>query len=68
MENKDYSVRIHLKYIQTTTERYKDVYILECVDTFMLNERIKRGEVIKVEINKDIVYINSRYIMYYEED
>jgi len=54
------------KYIKTMDFEFDDVEILNCDTEYELAERIKESEVIKIDNEGTIEYINSAYIMFYE--
>lgn len=54
------------KYIKTMDFEFDDVEILNCDTEDELAERIKECEVIKIDNEGTIEYINSAYIMFYE--
>lgn len=54
------------KYIKTMDFEFDDVEILNCNNEEELAEKIKENEVIKVDNEGIIEYINSSYIMFYE--
>lgn len=57
---------IKLKYIKTMDFTFEDISILNCKTTKELENKIKYNEIIKIDNNGVIEYINSSYIMYYE--
>lgn len=56
------------KYIRTMEFTFEDVDILNCHDEMELANHIKENEVIKINNEGTIEYINSSYIMYYVLD
>ena len=56
------------KYIKTMDFEFDDVEILNCDTEDELAEKIKENEVIKINNEGKIEYINSSYIMFYELD
>lgn len=54
------------KYIKTMDFIFEDVIILDVKNELDLANRIKENEVIKINNEGTIEYINSSYIMYYE--
>lgn len=56
------------KYIKTMDFEFDDVEILNCDTEYELAERIKECEVIKIDNEGTIEYVNSSYIMFYELD
>ncbi len=54
-----------LKYIQTMDFTFKDIYVLNCNTIEELMNRIKENEVIKINNEGSVEYINSSYIMYF---
>lgn len=56
------------KYIKTMDFEFNDVEILNCNTEDELVEKIKENQVIKVDNEGTIQYINSAYIMFYELD
>lgn len=54
------------KYIKTMDFEFEDVNILDVHDEMELANKIKENEVIKINNEGTIEYINSSYIMFYE--
>lgn len=54
------------KYIKTMDFTFEYVKILNCKNKEELEKKIKENEVIKIDNDSAIEYINSSYIMYYE--
>lgn len=54
------------KYIKTMDFEFEDVNILDIHDEMELANKIKENEVIKINNEGTIEYINSSYIMFYE--
>lgn len=54
------------KYIKTMDFEFDDVEILNCNNEEELVEKIKENEVIKINNEGTVEYINSSYIMFYE--
>ena len=54
------------KYIKTMDFTFEYVKILNCKNKEELEKKIKENEVIKIDNDSVIEYINSSYIMYYE--
>ena len=54
------------KYIKTMDFEFEDVNILDVHDEMELANKIKENEVIKINNESTIEYINSSYIMFYE--
>lgn len=54
------------KYIKTMDFTFEDVDILSCDDEIQLSNKIKENEVIKINNEGTVEYINSSYIMYYQ--
>lgn len=54
------------KYIKTMDFEFEDVNILDVHDEMELANKIKENEVIKINNEGMIEYINSSYIMFYE--
>lgn len=57
---------VKLKYIKTMDFTFEDISILNCKTAKELENKIKYNEIIKIDNNGVIEYINSSYIMYYE--
>lgn len=53
-------------YIKTMDFIFEDVKILNAKNETELENKIKENEVIKIDNDGAIEYINSSYIMYYE--
>lgn len=53
-------------YIKTMDFTFEYVKILNCKNKKELEKKIKENEVIKIDNDSAIEYINSSYIMYYE--
>lgn len=53
------------KYIRTMDFTFEDVDILNCDNEIQLLNKIKNNEVIKINNEGTVEYINSSYIMYY---
>lgn len=53
-------------YIKTMDFIFEDVKILNAKNETELENKIKENEVIKIDNDGVIEYINSSYIMYYE--
>lgn len=62
------AIQIGLKarYIKTMDFEFKDVLILNCNTEDEVAEKIKENEVIKINNDGTVEYINSSFIMYYE--
>ena len=56
------------KYIKTMDFEFEDVIILNAKNEEELANKIKENEVIKINNEGTIEYINSSYIMYYVLD
>lgn len=54
------------KYIKTMDFEFEDVNILDVHDEMELANKIKENEVIKINNEGTIEYINSSYIMFYQ--
>ena len=54
------------KYIRTMDFTFENVIILNCETEKELEDKIKENEVIKINNEGIIEYINSSYIMYYQ--
>lgn len=54
------------KYIKTIDFEFDNVEIINCNTEHELEEKIKECEVIKIDNEGTIEYINSVYIMFYE--
>lgn len=54
------------KYIKTMDFEFEDVIILNAKNEEELANKIKENEVIKINNEGTIEYINSSYIMFYE--
>lgn len=54
------------KYIRTMDFTFEDIIILNAKNETELENKIKENEVIKIDNDGAIEYINSSYIMYYE--
>lgn len=54
------------KYIKTMDFEFEDVIILNAKDEEELANKIKENEVIKINNEGTIEYINSSYIMFYQ--
>lgn len=54
------------KYIRTMDFTFEDVTILNAENEIDLAEKIKNNEVMKINNEGTIEYINSSYIMYYQ--
>ena len=54
------------KYIKTMDFEFEDVIILNAENEMELANKIKENEVIKINNEGTIEYINSSYIMFYE--
>lgn len=54
------------KYIKTMDFEFEDVIILNAKNEEELANKIKENEVIKINNEGMIEYINSSYIMFYE--
>lgn len=54
------------KYIRTMDFTFEDVDILNCDNEIELANYIKENEVIKINNEGTVEYINSSYIMYYQ--
>ena len=54
------------KYIKTMDFEFEDVIILNAKNEEELVNKIKENEVIKINNEGTIEYINSSYIMFYE--
>lgn len=59
---------LKLKYIQTMDFTFNNIIVLNCSTIEELTRKIKENEVIKINNDETIEYINSSYIMYFEED
>lgn len=55
-----------VKYMKTMDFVFKDIIILNAENEEELANKIKENEVIKINNEGTIEYINSSYIMYYE--
>ena len=53
-------------YIRTMDFTFEDIIILNCETEKELEDKIKENEVIKINNEGTIEYINSSYIMYYQ--
>lgn len=56
------------KYIKTMDFTFTNVVILNAENEIELANRIKYNEVLKIDNDGVIEYINSSYIMFYELD
>lgn len=56
------------KYIRTMDFTFEDIIILNAENEIELENKIKENEVIKINNEGAIEYINSSYIMYYVLD
>lgn len=56
------------KYIKTMDFMFENIIILNAKNEEELANKIKENEVIKINNEGTIEYINSSYIMYYELD
>lgn len=56
------------KYIRTMDFTFEDIIILNAENEIELENKIKENEVIKINNEGTIEYINSSYIMYYVLD
>lgn len=54
------------KYIRTMDFMFENIIILNAENEEKLANKIKENEVIKINNEGTIEYINSSYIMYYE--
>ncbi len=54
------------KYIKTMDFTFENVIILNCETEKELEDKIKENEVIKINNEGTVEYINSSYIMYYQ--
>lgn len=54
------------KYIKTMDFTFENVIILNCETEKELEDKIKENEVIKINNEDTVEYINSSYIMYYQ--
>lgn len=54
------------KYIKTMDFEFEDVIILNAKNEEELANKIKENEVIKINNDGIVEYINSSYIMFYE--
>lgn len=54
-----------LKYIKTMDFTFENIIVLNCETIKELMNRIKENEVIKINNEGSVEYINSSYIMYF---
>lgn len=59
-------IGLKARYIKTMDFEFKDVLILNCNTEDEVAEKIKENEVIKINNDGTVEYINSSFIMYYE--
>lgn len=57
---------IKVKYLKTMDFMFENVIILNAGNEIELSKMIKENEVIRINNEGTIEYINSSYIMYYE--
>lgn len=55
-----------VKYLKTMDFMFENVIILNAGNEIELSNKIKENEVIRINNEGTIEYINSSYIMYYE--
>lgn len=55
-----------VKYLKTMDFMFENVIILNAENETELSNKIKENEIIKINNEGTIEYINSSYIMYYE--
>lgn len=55
-----------VKYLKTMDFMFENVIILNAGNEIELSNKIKENEIIKINNEGTIEYINSSYIMYYE--
>ncbi len=56
-----------LKYIKTMDFTFENVFVLNCKDIEELCYKIKEGEVVQINNMGTVEYINSDYIMFFEQ-
>lgn len=56
---------LELKFIKTMDFTFEDIKVLECEDIKTLMKKIKDNDVVIIENEGIIEYINSSYIMYF---
>lgn len=56
---------MNLKYIKTMDFMFENIIVLDCEDIIDLCNKIKENEVIKINNEGSIEYINSSYIMFF---
>lgn len=54
-----------LKYIKTMDFMFEHIIVLDCEDIIDLCNKIKENEVIKINNEGSVEYINSSYIMFF---
>ena len=54
------------RYIKTMDFTFENVIVLNCETEKELQDKIKENEVIKINNEGVVEYINSSYIMYYQ--
>ena len=55
-----------VKYLKTMDFMFENIIILNAENETELSNKIKENEIIKINNEGTIEYINSSYIMYYE--
>ena len=55
-----------VKYLKTMDFMFENIIILNAKNEIELSNKIKENEIIKINNEGTIEYINSSYIMYYE--
>ena len=55
-----------VKYLKTMDFMFENIIILNAGNEIELSNKIKENEVIRINNEGTIEYINSSYIMYYE--
>lgn len=56
---------LELKFIKTMDFTFEDIKVLECEDIKTLMKKIKDNDVVIIENEEIIEYVNSSYIMYF---
>jgi hypothetical protein len=56
---------VRARYIRTMDFDFRDVIILNCENEYDVANKIKENEVLKIQNEQEIEYINSSYVMFY---